>query len=108
MFDWRTDSEVEIPVQAALPEAVLLFEGVFLQRPELDGSWELTIWVEAEFDVTVARAEDRARKDGSGALGLRGGTSAATCQGRCFIYANASRASEQTWLSTTTISPIRS
>lgn len=71
VFDWRTDSEVRVPVREAPPDSVLVLDGVFLLRPELDGSWDLTIWVDAAFDVTVARAETRARQDGSGVLGLR-------------------------------------
>ena len=55
----------------ARPESVMLFDGVFILRPELDGSWDLTIRVEASFDSTVSRAEHRARKNGVGMDGLR-------------------------------------
>jgi uridine kinase len=42
---------------------VLLFDGVFLQCPELADSWDFRIWVEAPFDVTVPRA---VRRDAAG------------------------------------------
>src|SRR5262249_50104021 len=35
VFDHRTDTELADPLALAPPEAVLLFDGVFLQRPEL-------------------------------------------------------------------------
>jgi len=36
-----------------------LFDGVFLQRSELAGEWDVRVWVEAPFDVTVPRAVSR-------------------------------------------------
>lgn len=71
VFDWRNDSEVKMPALLAPADAILLFDGIFLLRPELDGSWELTIWVDAAFDVTIARAKSRARDDGTSIDGLR-------------------------------------
>jgi uridine kinase len=56
VFDYRTDSPVDVEPQAAAANAVLLMDGVFLQRPELAGSWDLRIWVDAPFDITVQRA----------------------------------------------------
>lgn len=59
-FDFRADSEVLPPLRMASECAVLLFDGVFLQRPELSGLWEMVIWVGADFNVTVPRALARA------------------------------------------------
>lgn len=67
IFDYRTDSEVPILIRVAEANAVLLFDGVFLLRPELLGYWDFTIFVEAAFATTLARAE---RRD----AGLFGGT----------------------------------
>ena len=50
-------------VQTALTDAILLFDGVFLQRDEFANSWDFRIWVEAPFDVTVSRA---VRRDAAG------------------------------------------
>jgi uridine kinase len=54
-FDYRSDRPVEPPEGVALPDTILLFDGVFLQRPELSGCFELTIFLDVPFEVTVAR-----------------------------------------------------
>ena len=38
---------------------MLLFDGVFLLRPELRGYWDVTIFVDAAFAVTLVRAQQR-------------------------------------------------
>ena len=59
VFDYRTDSEVHLPARVAEENAVLLFDGVFLLRPELAGYWDFTIFVEVSFETALARAERR-------------------------------------------------
>jgi uridine kinase len=59
VFDHRSDQPVHVPHQTAAANAILLFDGVFLQRLELADVWDFRIWVEAPFDVTVARAVRR-------------------------------------------------
>jgi uridine kinase len=59
VFDFRSDSPVTAPVEEAAPDSVLLFDGVFLLRPELRRYWDFSIFVEADFQVTVKRAEER-------------------------------------------------
>jgi uridine kinase len=56
VFDHRTDTAVDEPVRQAGKGTVLLFDGVFLQRPELRGCWELSIFVDVSPDETVRRA----------------------------------------------------
>jgi uridine kinase len=70
VFDHRRDEPVEVPPQTADADAILIFDGVFLQRPELASSWDIRIWVEAPFDVTVPRAvhRDTGGHDPDGAL----------------------------------------
>ena len=63
VFDWRSDAKVDAPLEPARPDSVLLFDGVFLHRPELRDHWDLSIFVQADFEVTVARAESRDRAD---------------------------------------------
>lgn len=58
-FDYRIDQPLDLPIQTAATDAILLFDGVFLQRPELVQSWDFRIWVEAPFDLTVPRAVRR-------------------------------------------------
>jgi uridine kinase len=45
----------------ASKDAVLLFDGVFLQRPELFDRWDLRIFVSTAFETTVERAVIRER-----------------------------------------------
>ncbi|NAS24607.1 hypothetical protein GT755_23315 [Herbidospora sp. NEAU-GS84] len=40
----------------AAPDAVLVFDGVFLMRPELIDRWDLRVLVSAELEKTVERA----------------------------------------------------
>jgi uridine kinase len=56
VFDFRSESEVTSKTRSAPPDAVLLFDGVFLLREELSSFWDLSIFVDAGFDVTLARA----------------------------------------------------
>ena len=58
-FDFKTDSEVSTPWQDAEVDAVLLFEGVFLHRPELMTHWDFSIFVHADFEVTINHAQKR-------------------------------------------------
>ena len=44
---------------AAPVDAVLIFEGVFLLRPELIDRWDLRIFVSATIERVVARARSR-------------------------------------------------
>jgi uridine kinase len=58
-FDILSDRYVDSPLRTADANAILLCDGVFLQRPELDECWEFRIWADAPFDVTVPRAVAR-------------------------------------------------
>ena len=59
VFDFRTDQPIQAPLERAQPSSVLIFDGVFLLRPELREHFEFSIFLRAHFSVTVARAEDR-------------------------------------------------
>ena len=59
VFDFRRDSETQAEFRTADSNAVLLFDGVFLLRSELEGYWDFTIFVDAAFEVTLARAIQR-------------------------------------------------
>ena len=59
MFDYRTNSAVPIETNLAEVNAILLFDGVFLLRPELKADWDFTIFVDASFEITLARAQER-------------------------------------------------
>ncbi len=59
IFDYRTDSELRILIRVAQENNVLLFDGVFLLRSELMQYWDMTIFVEANFETILTRAEQR-------------------------------------------------
>ena len=59
IFDHRTDSEVNTPFETAAPDAVLIFDGIFLHRPELRSYWDFSLFLDAPFEVTVARGAQR-------------------------------------------------
>jgi len=59
VFDVRTDTSVSVPDEEAPERAVLLFDGVFLLRPELDALWDYRIFVAVDEAVAVRRAMRR-------------------------------------------------
>lgn len=60
-FDFRTNTIVRADTVHAAPDAVLLFDGIFLMRPELAGYWDLTIFVQVTFETVLARVIQRDR-----------------------------------------------
>lgn len=61
LFDYRTDYAQEAPAFEAAPDAVLLFDGVFLLRPELAPCWDYIIFVHVPFEEVLRRAVLRDR-----------------------------------------------
>jgi len=55
-FDWRADAPVERAPTPVPERAVLVFDGVFLLRPELRGFWDHSIYLRASCDVVLGRA----------------------------------------------------
>lgn len=58
-FDHRRDVPVAAPLEAAVPDAVLLFDGVFLHRPELLPLWDFSVFLDVDFAITVRRGVER-------------------------------------------------
>jgi uridine kinase len=56
VFDYRTDERVESPIEAALPDSILLLDGVFLLRRELNEMWDFSVFVAVPFAETQRRA----------------------------------------------------
>ncbi len=61
VFDYRIDKAVDVPVQKAEKDAILVMDGIFLFRPELIRYWDIKIFLDVDFDVTVQRAIRRAK-----------------------------------------------
>jgi uridine kinase len=59
VYDKPTDAAIPESLATAAVDAVLLFDGVFLLRPELIDRWELRIFVSAAFEETLDRARIR-------------------------------------------------
>lgn len=61
VYDRAADTVLSPPVTTAPADAVLVFEGVFLMRPELIDRWDLRIFVSTALEKTVDRAVVRDR-----------------------------------------------
>ena len=59
VYDLDTDTASPSPLMTAQADAVLLLDGVFLLRPELIDSWDLSIFVSAAFEQLLDRARIR-------------------------------------------------
>ena len=66
VYHRETDTALSLPAATAPADAVLLFDGVFLLRPELIDRWDLSIFVSVPFERTLDRAQAR----GSALAGL--------------------------------------
>jgi uridine kinase len=62
VYDRTADTVLSPPVTTAPADAVLVFDGVFLMRPELFDRWDLRIFVSTAFEKTVDRAVIRERQ----------------------------------------------
>ena len=61
VYDRAADTVLSSPATTAPADAVLVFDGVFLMRPELIDRWELRIFVSTAFEKTLDRALIRER-----------------------------------------------
>ncbi|MEV0430633.1 uridylate kinase [Micromonospora sp. NPDC050495] len=62
VYDHTADAVLSPPTMTAPADAVLVFDGVFLMRPELIDRWELRVFVSTALDKTVDRAVIRERR----------------------------------------------
>lgn len=62
IFDHRTDQALDMPVESAGRSGVLIFDGIFLHRPELRMQWDLSIFLDVPFALSYGRM---AVRDGS-------------------------------------------
>lgn len=61
VFDYRTDSPLDLPFATAPDDAILILDGIFLLRPELVDLWDFRIFVDVGFDIALQRALIRDR-----------------------------------------------
>lgn len=62
VHDVATDEYVDSEALAVPERGVLVVDGVFAQRPELENAWDLVVFLDVPFDVSVSRL---ARRDGT-------------------------------------------
>lgn len=69
IMDLPARTAVDSPVLLAPDDAVLIADGAFLQRPELDPYWDLRVYVDVSFDEVLRRgvARDQQWPGGSAA-----------------------------------------
>lgn len=58
-FDHRTDSPVHEAATGIAADAVVIVEGMFLHRDELLDAWDLSVFLDVPFAVTVRRTAER-------------------------------------------------
>ena len=59
VFDHNADSAIDGHPQQANPGDVLLFDGIFLHRPELRNYWDLSIYLDVQFEQSIPRLAAR-------------------------------------------------
>ena len=61
-FDLHRDRPASSDSRSATHDAVVLVDGVFLQRPELQGCWDLAVWVDIPLSESIRRGVARDRR----------------------------------------------
>jgi uridine kinase len=63
VYDVHTEQPVTPVVESATDGQVLVFDGIFLHRPELRDLWDLSVFLEVDFDVSIPRGARRGYGD---------------------------------------------
>jgi uridine kinase len=58
-FDHQADEFVDPPAEIAPPRAALVFDGIFLHRPELLTYWDYSVFLRVEFETSIGRCAQR-------------------------------------------------
>jgi uridine kinase len=59
IYDYKSDSYVYSPIEEADPDSILIFDGVFLLRPEIRDYWDYSIFLMVSIETSLERAIDR-------------------------------------------------
>jgi uridine kinase len=59
VYDVERETPITPQVEVAEPGSILIFDGIFLHRPELRGLWDYTVFVDVPFEISVARGAQR-------------------------------------------------
>ena len=55
VFDYRKEKPVDAPKELASSDSILVFDGIFLLRPELIKYWDFSIFVYVDFSTAITR-----------------------------------------------------
>ena len=61
IYDVSSESQIPFTLKPVPENAILVVEGIFLQRPELISYWDLKIYLDVDFEVSLARNIKRAK-----------------------------------------------
>ena len=59
LFDYRSDREISVDEEMAEPSAIILVDAIFLHQPRLRPYWDFSVFLDAPFEITVARTAAR-------------------------------------------------
>ena len=59
VYNVDAETPVTTPEQRAESGAILLLDGMFLHRPELREYWDVSVWLDVPFEVSVPRGAQR-------------------------------------------------
>ncbi|CAA9557286.1 MAG: Uridine kinase [uncultured Truepera sp.] len=59
VYNVAAETPVTVPERQAAPGAILLLDGIFLHRPELRPYWDVSVWLEVAFSVSIPRGAQR-------------------------------------------------
>jgi uridine kinase len=62
IYDYRADVRLKEPSRIASPDAILVFDGIFLLRPEINDCWDARIFVSVPLNVSLERGVARDSK----------------------------------------------
>ena len=58
-FDVARDAQIQPKWTTAPDDALLIIDGIFLNRPELRGIWNYSIWLDVDPEIAAARMRER-------------------------------------------------
>lgn len=63
IYDVATEQPVQVPSEAVGEDTVLVVDGIFLHRPELRAYWDLSVFLDVSFEVSIPRGAARGYGD---------------------------------------------
>jgi uridine kinase len=63
IYDVHAETRVEVVRESVYDVEALVFDGIFLHRPELRDLWDLSVFLEVDFEVSIPRGAGRGYGD---------------------------------------------